>query len=433
MTMGLFLTLTAIAVLLLLSAFFSGSETALTAARRSRIHQLEMAGDKRANLAARLISRREGLIGAILLGNNAVNILASALAAGLMIRYVGDAGIAYATVVMTVLVVIFAEVMPKTYAIREADRMALSVAPILRPMVAALAPITQAIQALVLRLLRLFGASGDSTWTQSVADEIRGMLDYHAREGSIRKHYRDMLRSVLDLADVEVGEVMVHRREMVTLNIDLPPADIVAQVLESRHTRFPLWQDTPDNILGILHAKSLLREVNIHSADLQGLDVVRLSTEPWFVPDTTSLADQLSAFRSRRAHFALVVDEYGALMGMVTLDDILEEIVGDIADEHDDIIDEPDQLVEKLRPEVDGSFIVDGAITIRNLNRAMEWRLPDIDAATVAGLVIHEAKRIPEVGQVFLFHEFRFEILGREGNRITQLRLSPRPTQSSTI
>ena len=432
MTMGLFLTLAAIVVLLLLSAFFSGSETALTAARRSRIHQLEMAGDKRANLAARLISRRERLIGAILLGNNAVNILASALAAGLMIRYVGEAGIAYSTVVMTVLVVIFAEVMPKTYAIREADRMALAVAPILRPMVAGLAPITQAIQALVLRLLRLFGAGGDSTWTQSVADEIRGMLDYHTREGSMRKHYRDMLRSVLDLADVEVGEVMVHRRDMVTLNIDLPAADIVAQVLESRHTRFPLWRDTSDNILGVLHAKSLLREVNMHGADLQELDVLRLATEPWFVPDTTSLANQLSAFRNQRAHFALVVDEYGALMGMVTLDDILEEIVGDIADEHDDIIDDPDQLVTKLSPEVDGSYIVDGAITIRNLNRAMEWRLPDVDAATIAGLVIHEAKRIPEAGQVFLFHEFRFEILGREGNRITQLRLTSRPTQSTT-
>ena len=170
----------------------------------------------------------------------------------------------------------------------------------------------------------------------------------------------------------------------------------------------------------------------MHGADLQELDVLRLATEPWFVPDTTSLANQLSAFRNQRAHFALVVDEYGALMGMVTLDDILEEIVGDIADEHDDIIDDPDQLVTKLSPEVDGSYIVDGAITIRNLNRAMEWLLPDVDAATIAGLVIHEAKRIPEMGQVFLFHEFRFEILGREGNRIAQLRLTSRPTQSTT-
>ena len=431
--MDVILTLAAIMVLLFLSAFLSGSETALTAARRSRIHQLEMAGDKRANLAARLISRRERLIGAILLGNNAVNILASALAAGLMIKYVGKAGIAYATVLMTVLIVIFAEVMPKTYAIRQADRMALAVAPFLRPMVSALAPITQCIQGLVLCLFRLVGAGGDSSWTQSASDEIRGMLDYHTREGSMRKHYRDMLRSVLDLADVEVGEVMVHRRDMVALNIDLPATDIVLQVLESRHTRFPVWKSTPDNVIGTLHAKSLLREVNAHGGDLAGLDVLTLTTEPWFVPNTTSLADQLSAFQRKRAHFALVVDEYGALMGLVTLDDILDEIVGDIVDEQNVAIDESEQLLVSLRPESNGSYIIDGAATIRNLNRAMEWKLPDVDASTIAGLVIHEAKRIPDPGQVFLFYEFQFEILGREGNRITRIRVSPGPMKPNTL
>ena len=432
-TMDVILTLAAIMVLLFLSAFLSGSETALTAARRSRIHQLEMAGDKRANLAARLISRRERLIGAILLGNNAVNILASALAAGLMIKYVGKAGIAYATVLMTVLIVIFAEVMPKTYAIRQADRMALAVAPFLRPMVSALAPITQCIQGLVLYLFRLVGAGGDSSWTQSASDEIRGMLDYHTREGSMRKHYRDMLRSVLDLADVEVGEVMVHRRDMVALNIDFSATDIVLQVLESRHTRFPVWKSTPDNVIGTLHAKSLLREVNAHGGDLASLDVLTLTTEPWFVPNTTSLADQLSAFRRKRAHFALVVDEYGALMGLVTLDDILDEIVGDIVDEQNVAIDESEQLLVSLRPESDGSYIIDGAATIRNLNRAMEWKLPDVDASTIAGLVIHEAKRIPDPGQVFLFYEFQFEILGREGNRITRIRVSPGPMKPNTL
>ena len=432
-TMDVILTLAAIMVLLFLSAFLSGSETALTAARRSRIHQLEMAGDKRANLAARLISRRERLIGAILLGNNAVNILASALAAGLMIKYVGKAGIAYATVLMTVLIVIFAEVMPKTYAIRQSDRMALAVAPFLRPMVSALAPITQCIQGLVLYLFRLVGAGGDSSWTQSASDEIRGMLDYHTREGSMRKHYRDMLRSVLDLADVEVGEVMVHRRDMVALNIDLPATDIVLQVLESRHTRFPVWKSTPDNVIGTLHAKSLLREVNAHGGDLAGLDVLTLTTEPWFVPNTTSLADQLSAFQRKRAHFALVVDEYGALMGLVTLDDILDEIVGDIVDEQNVAIDESEQLLVSLRPESDGSYIIDGAATIRNLNRAMEWKLPDVAASTIAGLVIHEAKRIPDPGQVFLFYEFQFEILGREGNRITRIRILPGPTKLTTL
>ena len=430
--MDILLTFAAILVLVVLSAFFSGSETALTAARRSRIHQLEVEGDRRAGLAARLIARRERLIGAILLGNNLVNILASALAAGLMIQYVGDAGIAYATVIMTVVVVIFAEVLPKTYAIRRADRTALLVAPFLKPIVAALGPITFAIQLVVLRLLRVLGARREATWQQPLADEIRGMIDYQSREGTMRKHYRDMLKSVLDLAEVEVGEVIVHRRDMVTLNADSPPAILVKEVLDGRHTRFPVWKGNPDNIQGILHAKSLLREVDKLKGDLSTLEVLKLCAEPWFVPGTTSLADQLAAFRAQRSHFALVVDEYGALLGMVTLDDILEEIVGDIADENDRDMPQFESAAIQEESGLDGSFILDGVTTIRNLNRAMEWALPDADAATLAGLVVHEAKRIPLPGQVFLFFDFRFEILEREGNRITKLRVSPSPHRPAT-
>ena len=430
--MDILLTFAAILVLVVLSAFFSGSETALTAARRSRIHQLEVEGDRRAGLAARLIARRERLIGAILLGNNLVNILASALAAGLMIQYVGDAGIAYATVIMTVVVVIFAEVLPKTYAIRRADRTALLVAPFLKPIVAALGPITFAIQLVVLRLLRVLGARREATWQQPLADEIRGMIDYQSREGTMRKHYRDMLKSVLDLAEVEVGEVIVHRRDMVTLNADSPPVILVKEVLDGRHTRFPVWKGNPDNIQGILHAKSLLREVDKLKGDLSTLEVLKLCAEPWFVPGTTSLADQLAAFRAQRSHFALVVDEYGALLGMVTLDDILEEIVGDIADENDRDMPQFESAAIQAESGLDGSFILDGVTTIRNLNRAMEWALPDADAATLAGLVVHEAKRIPLPGQVFLFFDFRFEILEREGNRITKLRVSPSPHRLAT-
>ena len=430
--MDIVLTVAAIIVLVVLSAFFSGSETALTAARRSRIHQLEVEGDRRASLAARLIARRERLIGAVLLGNNLVNILASALAAGVMIHYVGDAGIAYATIAMTVVVVIFAEVLPKTYAIRRADKTALLVAPFLRPIVAALAPITLTIQILVLQLLRVLGAHREEPWKQSLADEIRGMIDYQSREGTMRKHYRDMLKSVLDLAEVEVGEVIVHRRDMIALNADSPPEVLVKEVLDGSHTRFPVWKGNPDNILGILHAKSLLREVDKLKGNLETLKVLELCAEPWFVPGKTSLADQLAAFRAPRSHFALVVDEYGALLGMVTLDDILEEIVGDIADENASGLSHFEPVVAQVGSDLDGSFILDGVTTIRNLNRAMEWSLPDSDAATLAGLVIHEAKRIPRPGQVFLFFDFRFEILEREGNRITRLRVSPSPHKTAT-
>jgi Mg2+/Co2+ transporter CorB len=416
MSLTVLLILAAILALLLLSAFFSGSETALTAASPSRINQFAEDGDRRARLVARLIERKERLIGAILLGNNTVNILASALATSLLIGMFGEAGVVYATIGMTALVVVFAEILPKTYAIRHADRMAMSVAPVLRPLVAVLAPVTRGIAALVLGLLRLFGAGEDrADW--SVADQVRGLVDLHAREGTMRKHYRDMLRSILDLAEVDVGEIMVHRKAMTAIDASLPPRQIVAQVFDSPYTRFPLWRDNPDNIIGVLHAKSLFQAVQ-SSADVDRLDVAELATEAWFVPESTSLADQLAAFRARRVHLALVVDEYGALVGLVTLEDILEEIVGEISDEYD----RPTRGVEA---QPDGAYIVAGVVTVRDLNRALDWRLFDEEAATVAGLVLNEAKRIPEIGEHFRLDGRDFEVVGRVGNQITSVRITP--------
>ncbi|MFP6759996.1 MAG: HlyC/CorC family transporter [Alphaproteobacteria bacterium] len=419
MTTTLVIGLGAILVLLLLSAFFSGSETALTAASRPRIHHLANRGNRRARLVDRLIGEREQLIGAILLGNNTVNILASALATGLMIGLFGDAGVVYATVAMTFLVFVFAEVLPKTYAIRHADRMALAVSPVIRVLVAVLTPVTHAVQWLVSGLLRLIGADG-AAGAPSAADELRGLFDLHAEEGLVRKSYRDMLRSILDLSDVEVGEIMTHRQTMVTVDADDPVTEVVAAVLDSPYTRVPVWRDSQDNIVGVLHAKGMLRAVRTHGGDLDTLNVMDLANPPWFVPETTSLAEQLAAFRARHEHFALVVDEYGALQGLVTLEDILEEIVGDIADEHD-------LPTTGVRRRPDGSYVVEGAVTIRDINRALDSRLPDDEAATIAGLVLHEAERIPDVGQRFVFHGFEFEILGREKNRISSLKLTPRP------
>jgi Mg2+/Co2+ transporter CorB len=420
MTTALAIGLGCILVLLLLSAFFSGSETALTAASRPRIQHLANRGNRRAKLVDRLIESRETLIGAILLGNNAVNILASALATSLMISLFGETGVVYATIAMTFLVFVFAEVLPKTYAIRHADRMALAVSPVVRVLVAVLSPLTNAVQWLVSGLLRMIGAGGPAGGALSAEDELRGMFDLQVREGRVRKNYRDMLRSILDLSEVEVGEIMTHRQTMVTVDADLPVTEVVAAVLDSPYTRVPVWRDSQDNIVGVLHAKGMLRAVRTHEGSLDSLDVAELAYEPWFVPETTSLAEQLAAFRARHEHFALVVDEYGALQGLVTLEDILEEIVGDIADEHD----LPTEGVTRQR---DGSTVVEGAVTIRDINRALECQLPDDEAATIAGLVLHKAERIPDVGQRFVFHGFEFEILGREKNRITSLRLTPRP------
>jgi Mg2+/Co2+ transporter CorB len=402
-----------------LSAFFSGSETAITAASRPRLHHLEREGSRRARLVNRLIARRERLIGAILLGNNAVNIFASALATSILIGQFGESGIAYATLAMTLLILIFAEVMPKTYALHNADRVALAVAPVMRLVVFVLSPITVAIQFIVRLTLRLVGV--DVTGSGPIAspqEELRGAIDLQAREGAMVKHERDMLGSILDLADVEVREIMVHRKNMILIDADDPPSSIVDQVIASPHTRLPLWRGEPDDILGILHAKDLLHAVRAHKGDLDALDIAAMVAEPWFIPDTTTLRRQLQAFRRRRNHFALVVDEYGALMGMVTLEDILEEIVGDIADEHD-------VTVVGVKADPGGAYTVNGTVTIRDLNRELEWNLPDEEAATVAGLVIHEAQQIPEIGQTFVFFGFKFEVLGRQRNQLTSLRVTP--------
>lgn len=417
MTAAILLTLAAIFALLLLSAFFSGSETALTAASRSRLHQLAERGDRRARQAGRLIDRRESLIGAILLGNNAVNILASALATGLMIGFFGEPGVAYATVAMTLLVFLFAEVLPKTWAIRHADRAVLAVAPGLRVLVAALAPVTRAVHALADALLTLVGSKPPRA--PSVADELRGIFDLRARQGLVRKNYRDMLRGILDLSEVEVGEIMTHRKNMVAVDADLPADALIAAALASPFTRIPLWRGDADNIVGVLHARTLLHALHTRGGALDSAAIAALAHPPRFAPDTTSLAAQLAAFRARREHVALVVDEYGALQGLVTLEDILEEIVGDIADEYD-------RPVSGIRRQADGSFLVEGEVTVRDLNRALDSRLPDEEAATAAGLVLDLAEAIPEVGERFAVAGHDFEVLGREKNRITRLRLIPR-------
>ena len=419
MTMDLLIIIGAIFVLIILSAFFSGSETALTALSRARIYELERRGDKRALIAGRLIEARERLIGALLLGNNLVNILASALATGLFLKFFGEIGVFYATAVMTTIVLVFAEVMPKTYAIARTERMALAVARPVKVIVALFAPITAAIQYFVRKTLSLFGANIDAHQEVLSAHEVlRGAIDLHHQEGGVVKDDRDMLGGILQLRDLEVSEVMIHRTNMQSLEADKPIEEIVADILKSGFTRIPLWQDEPDNIIGILHAKNLLRALNEAKGDLNMINIFDLCTSPWFVPETTSAPDQLTAFLKRKEHFAIVVDEYGEVMGLITLEDILEEIVGEIADEHD--VD-----TSGIEQQPDGSIKVEGTLPIRDLNRAMGWSLPDEETTTIAGLVIHEAQTIPEPGQVFTFYGFKFEVLKRQRNQLTALLIKP--------
>lgn len=415
MDSDLLFSLLTIAVLLIISGFFSGSETGLTAITRARIHNLEKEGSKRAAMVSILRERKERLIGTILLGNNLVNIAASALATSVAIELFGFEGVAVATLVMTLLVLIFAEVLPKTYAINNPDRVALAVAPIMVLLVRLMFPVTLAVQHLVQGVFQLFGVKVENDSLVSASDAIRGAIEMHHKEGEMIKQDRDMLGSILDLGDVEVGEIMIHRKKMVTIDVALPVEDIVNLVLESPFTRIPLWRDSSDNIVGVLHVKDLLRAIR-RVGDMGALDIVSLASEPWFIPEHTTLRAQLHAFREKRNHFAIVVDEYGSIEGIVTLEDILEEIVGQIDDEHD-------RQISGIRPQLDGSVIVDGTVTLRDLKREYDWELPDEHASTVAGLLMHETRTIPEITESFEFFGFIFTVLQRQGNQITRIRI----------
>ncbi len=408
----------AVLFLLMASAFTSGTETAMTAATPARIHHLANAGNRKAKLAKGLLDQKENLIGSLLLGNNLFNVLGTAIAADVLINLAGDAGIAYATLIMTVLVVVFAEVLPKTYAIRNPERMALFASPIANLLVLLLSPITKLVQFLINGAFILFGVRTHSGLYSSAFDVVRGTIEMHAEQGTMTKQDRDMLGGILDLSDVEVRAIMIHRRSMETIDADQPLQNVLEQVVASPYSRFPVWRGEQESIIGVLHAKDLLTAVQKHGATLEGLKLAELYQRPWFIPDTTPLKRQLIAFRQRRQHLAMVVDEYGDLEGLVTLEDIIEEIVGEIADEKDV---EPNGIL----PQADGSYLVSGWITVRDLNRAFDWRLPDEEAATIAGLVIHEAQRIPEVGQNFAFHGFRFVVLRRQRNQIVLLKVIP--------
>jgi Mg2+/Co2+ transporter CorB len=405
--------------LLAVSAVFSAAETALTGASRNRMHQLERDGDRAAGRVSRLIADQESMIGAILLGANLINILASVLATQALSRaFPGAWGVVISTAVMTTMVLVFAEVLPKTLAILRSDDVARALSGPATVIVWLFGPVVAAVQWIVRKTLGMFGVRLDTEADASAAhEEIRGAVEYHHSEGLVESRDRRMLGGVLDLAELDVSEVMVHRRQIVMLDMDTPPRQIVGEALESPFTRLPLYRHDPENVVGVLHAKDMARAIAA-VGDVDKLDIAAIASEPWFIPDTTNLKDQLNAFLKRRSHFALVVDEYGALQGLVTLEDILEEIVGEIEDEHD-------LAIEGVRRQPDGSVIVDGSVTIRDLNRALDWNLPDEHAVTIAGLVIHEAQTIPEPGQTFIFHAHRFQVLRRQRNQITSLRVSP--------
>ncbi len=419
MTIEILLTIFAVIVLLAVSSFFSGSETALTAVSRARMHALEQEGSERAGLVNRLLAAPERIIGTVLLGNNLVNILASSLTTSLCIGLFGEVGVAYATLILTMLVVIFAEVLPKTYAMAYSDRMSLAVAPIMKWLIVILRPVTVATEFIVSRILWVTpGTEDDGANILAAHDEIRGTIALQTIEGGVARHDANMLGGVLDLGDLQVLDIMIHRTKMETIDADAAPQEIVDMVLKSQYTRLPVWKDEFENIVGVLHTRNVLVALGQNGWNVAKLDIASIMSDPWFVPDTTSLKEQLNQFLKQKSQMALVVDEYGEVQGLISLEDILEEIVGQIADEHD-------ALDSAIRVQADGTVNVDGSLPVRDLNRHMHWSLPDEEATTVAGLVIHEAETIPEPGQAFTFYGYRFEILRKNRNKITALRISP--------
>ncbi|MEM7076709.1 MAG: HlyC/CorC family transporter [Pseudomonadota bacterium] len=423
--LAFWITCGAILGLLVLSAFFSGSETALTAASRGKLRARAEKGSRGAERALEITQDNERLIGSVLLGNNLVNILATSLATALFTRAFGESGVALATLVMTLLVLIFAEVLPKTYAITNAEAAATRTAPVIGLVIRIFAPIVSAVRLLVRGVLRLFGVRTDpDTQVLAVREEIAGALYLGQSEGVVEKEDRDRILGALDLGDRTVEEIMLHRSQIEMIDATSEPEAILDQCLKSSHSRLPVFRDDPDNIIGVVHAKDLLRAMHKTAADdetmrdaVANFRITDVMKKPYFVPETTTLDDQMRQFLRRRAHFALVVDEYGDLRGLITLEDILEEIVGEISDEFDPLAEHP------IRRSEDNQFLIDGAMTIRDLNRATDWSLPDDEANTVAGLVIHEAQVIPEINQVFNFHGFRFEVVEKDNNRISKLKI----------
>ena len=408
----LFIFISIIITLIILSAFFSSSETALTAVSEARIHELALQGNNRAIVIEKILIKKEKMISALLIGNNLVNVIASVYATSFALNYFADFGLIFVTISMTIILVIFAEVIPKTYAFSHADELALKVAPIINIIILVLTPATFITE----RLAKI--VSGPVVENdEAKTEELRGMIRLHAGNESKAKERGKMMSSMLDMDAVTLAAVMTHRGGVTMIDSKSAPEIIFKVAGESPFTRIPIYSGSPDNIIGILHAKELFR--NLRRRNFKKLDTINLSElmiQPYFAPETTLLFDQLEIFRARREHFAVVVDEYGDFRGIVTLEDILEEIVGDIDDE-------TDIHVKGVKPQPDGSLITDGSVTIRDLNRSLGWNLPDENANTIAGLVLHESKIIPEPGQEFRFFEIRFRVLQKKGNFISQLRL----------
>jgi Mg2+/Co2+ transporter CorB len=399
--------------LLLLSAFFSSSETALMSLNRYRLRHLEQEGHRGAKIASALLSRPDRLIGLILLGNNFVNILASAIATVIGLKLLGENGIVVATFVLTLVVLLFAEVTPKTLAALHPERIAFPASFILKPLLFLLFPLVWFTNAITNRMLRLLGVSAEDAASSAInSEELRVAL---MEAGSMIPHrHKDMLMSILDLEHVTVNDVMIPRNEMEGLDINAPFSEIVRQLSHCGYTRLPVYRDSMDNIVGILHIRKVMHLITQDNLTAETLNSI--IKDAYFIPESTPLNTQLINFQRSRRRTGLVVDEYGDLLGLITLEDIFREIVGEFTA---DAIDDD----KEIHPQEDGSFLINGSATIREINRSLHWSLPTDGPKTLNGLILEYLESIPDPGVSIRLDAHIIEVVQTSDNTIRTVRM----------
>ena len=406
--------------LIILSAFFSGSETSLTSASKPRMHNLARTGKKNAKIFEELFKNKEMLICTILFANNLVNILASAIATKILIELTNNEGILYATIIMTLMILIFGELIPKTLALSKADQFALKIAPFMKVLVYILYPLTVTLNFVATSILKIFGVNylnfKKEEFSEKREEELRGAIDLHGEDSS--KDEKNMLKSILDLDDITVGSIMIPRKDIFSLSSNTKYNELITKLNNSPHSRIPIWEKNPENIIGIFHIRKL---IEIKVDEPKTFNIKSLCQKPSFIPESTRLDNQLLEFKRRKEHFSIVVDEYGEFLGIVTLEDIIEEIVGEIDDEHDVLkISKGSEDIKSISGK---TYLVKGNVTIRELNKELNINIPVSNASTVAGLVLYESRTIPKKGQVFSFFDLKFEILSKKNNQITLVKI----------
>jgi len=401
--------------LLLLSGLLSGSETSITSVSKSKIHKLAIRGDKRAQQLLHLIKNKSDFISSLLIGNNFVNILASVLTTAILIKYYGDKGILYSTILMSLLIVIFSEVLPKNYALIRPDRFALAMSKYLIVFSKIITPIMLLVKVINWSFFKIMRIDLENKATSKTArEDIRNIINMHEDEGRLLKDEGDMLNAILDLKEITVEKIMTHRKNIYSIDLN-NKNEFFPRISKSSFSRIPVWKENPNNILGLIHAKNVLTNLN----DQGQLDIAKIKEnliKPWFVPETTKAKDQLNEFIQRKEKLAFVVDEYGELMGLISMEDIIEEIVGNI-------FDEKDFSTIGIRKIDVNTYRIRGDVNIRDINRELDIQIPDTFYSTIAGYIIHETESFPDVGQIFSFGDIRYEIVNKNKNQITQIKM----------